>query len=48
MLFLSFRKYWLLLDRTPSMLEQHDLTLINTESYRRLKAASQAAHIPSV
>lgn len=40
--------FFLLLDGIPSTLEQHDLTLINAESYQGLKAASQAAHIPCV
>lgn len=44
----AFCKSRLLLDGSQSTLEQHDLTLINAESYQGLKAASQAAHIPCV
>lgn len=48
MLELFFLNLRLLLDGIQSTLEQHDLTLINAESYQGLKAASQAAHIPCV
>lgn len=44
----AFCKSRLLFDGSQSTLEQHDLTLINAESYQGLKAASQAAHIPCV